>query len=134
MKPDVSAPDPIVPEAVGVAKPANGDSDDRELLARINRILSGQEPPPLMSTPPEVQPWVDRMVADRPNMTPEDRQQITDDFNLQYHHGGNEVLTWQTPQGLAVLAVGTESIARILNHLPFEERQDVWVRFPPPWG
>jgi hypothetical protein len=133
MKPDVSdpqpsAPTPSLPRGVPATEP------DAEFLGRIDRILTGEEPPPLMKTPPEVQVWVDREAARLAQwMTPESLQRMTDNFNLQYYYGGQEVLTWQTPQGVAVLAVGMEQVARVVNHLSPELRLTVWSRVPTPW-
>src|SRR5262245_17624155 len=103
-------------------------------LARIDRILAGQEPPPLMTTPPEVEQIVNRLVARLDEVLPEERQRVADDLNLQYYHGGNPVLTWQTPKGRAVLAVGLEQIQRVLDHLSDEQRLQVLEQFPDPWA
>jgi hypothetical protein len=58
---------------------------------------------------------------------------VLDNFCLQYLHGGNEVLTWQSPAGLVVLAVDTDPITRVLDHLTQEQRFEVLIRFPPEW-
>ena len=50
-----------------------------------------------------------------------------------YHYGGQEVLTWQSPQGLAVLAVGMEEAAKVRKHLPAEHRLEVLGQHPEPW-
>jgi hypothetical protein len=131
MKPDVaSVPSP---PAAPPAEPPQKPEDERAFFERIDRILAGQEPPPLMTTPPEVQAFVDREVAQFPGITPEELQRIKDDWSLQYYHGGKEVLTWQTPAGVAVLAIGTEQTSRVLKHLSPELRLEVLIRFPDPW-
>jgi hypothetical protein len=134
MKPDVSDPQPSTPTP-SLPRGAPATETGAEFLARIDRILTGEEPPPLMKTPPDVQVWVDREAARLAQwMTPESLQRMTDNLNLQYHYGGQEVLTWQTPQGVAVLAVGMEQVARVVNHLSPELRLTVWSRVPPLWA
>lgn len=134
MKPDVSHPQPTVPEPRSSLAAPTGAEVDSAFLARIDRILAEQESPPLMKTPPEVQAKVNPEAARLAQwMTPEALQRMTDDFNLQYHYGGNDVLTWQSPQGLVVLAVGYDQIGRVLDHLTPEQNLAVCTRFAHPW-
>lgn len=110
-------------------------AEDLALLERIDRILAGQEPPSLMTTPPEVEEQLEALLASLApvQVLPAERQRLADDLNLQYYHGGNEVLIWQTPQGRAVLAVGTEQVARVCDHLPQEQLFRLSVQFAEPW-
>jgi hypothetical protein len=66
-------------------------------------------------------------------MPPEERQRLAEQWSLQYHHGGEQVLTWQSPQGLAVLAVGMEGVARVRQHLSDERCLEVLGQIPHPW-
>jgi hypothetical protein len=109
--------------------------EDPQLRERLERILSGQDPPPTMTHPPEVLEMLDKVLALHPDIaiTPETRQRMLDDWALMYHHGGEYVLTWQSPQGLAVLAVGMEENARALQHIPTERWLDLLEQFAEPW-
>lgn len=106
---------------------------DRECLERIRRILAGQEPPPVMTPPAEVVEFATLHAPRFSQLTPEGQRFVLENFSLQYLYGGNEVLTWQSPEGLVVFAVDMEPVARVLNHLSQEEMFQVLIRFPPPW-
>ncbi len=108
-------------------------AEDPLLRARLERILSGQEPPPTLTPPPEVLQLLQHELARLPDMPEETQQRLLADWSLMYYHGGQHVLTWMSPQGLAVLAVGTEEIARALQHLSPDRWEEVLERFAEPW-
>lgn len=126
----------VLPPGTSVPPPSDPTSrfaEDPALRDRLGRIFAGQEPPPTLATPPEVQQLLDHELARHPDLSVSERQRLLTDWSLQYHHGGNEVLTWKSPQGLAVLATGAEEVARVLQHLPPERRLEVLVQHPEPW-
>ena len=130
MKPSVfqivsPAPEPPPPEPPFVEDPA--------LRKRLERIFTGQEPPPVMTAPPEVLEMLDKILEGYPHVVPSERQRLLDNLCLRYHYGGQEVLTWPSPQGLAVLAVGSEEVASVQNHLSAERSLEVLGQFPRPW-
>jgi hypothetical protein len=131
MNPEVAAPQTTPPDAPIEQGPPS--EEERELFARIDRILASLEPPPLMTTPPEVLEWAEKHVPRFSELTPEGREMTLENFNLQFYHGGNSVLTWRSPRGLAVLATGMERIARVLDHLSQEQCYQVLTQYPHPW-
>lgn len=63
-------------------------------------------------------------------MTPEAQIRITEDFTLQYYYEGLTVAFRRTPQGVEVLAVGSDEIALLTRGLSQEALSTVHVRQP----
>src|SRR5438128_40927 len=61
--------------------------EDPALRERLERILSGQDPPPIMTHPQEVLQMMEQEIARRPDIgiTPETRQRMLDDWSLMYY-------------------------------------------------
>src|SRR5262249_15307338 len=89
------------------------------LLEEDTRPHPLPSPRGLLTTPPEVEEIVAREVQKYPItiMTPEAKQRLTDDLNLQYYFEGEEVLYRPTERGAEVLAVGLREIGEVLQKL-----------------
>jgi hypothetical protein len=57
--------------------------------------------------------------------SPEARQRILDNNVLNWYYDGSYVAYRRTPQGVEVLAVGSEEIDKFRREHPLEERRDV---------
>jgi hypothetical protein len=88
--------------------------------------------PGLLPTPPEVQALLEKELQDHP-VTAKERQRLTDEWNLQYYYGGEEIAYRHTPQGVEVLAVGMDAACKLLRELPPERDSEVVLGHPDPW-
>jgi hypothetical protein len=120
--PEATPPDPLPPFP-----------EDPALRERLERIFAGLEPPPTIGHSPEVLQQLEQQLALTPDLPAETQRRLLDEWSLSYHHGGQHVLTWQSPQGLAVLAVGLEEAARAQQHLAPDRVLEVRGRFVEPW-
>ena len=88
--------------------------------------------PGLLPTPPEVRALLERELKDHP-VTDTERQRLTDDWNLQYYFGGEEIAYRHTPHGVEVLAVGLDAACKLMRDLPPERDAEVILGHPDPW-
>lgn len=85
-----------------------------------------------LPVPAEVMEFIERELAGR-ELTQSARREMLNNFTLQYHFGGREVVTRRTAEGIEVHAIGTSNCAAFIRGLTEEERGDYWVEYPDPW-
>jgi hypothetical protein len=96
------------------------------------RVVRQKKPPKLrglLPTPPEVAKYVADTEKRLP-MTPEARQRMIDNLNLQYYYSGELLATRYTPKGVEVLAVGLDEVSDLIDRVTPEERQTFTVEQP----
>jgi hypothetical protein len=83
--------------------------------------------------PPEVAEDVDRLDARilqelGAPMTPEARQRELEYATTNWYFDNTEIAHRRTPEGIEVLAVGSEEVSQFLKDHPLETRRDVVIR------
>jgi len=112
--------------ARGLPVPTTRQAGESITLYKPN-IIQPRPPQPahsprgLLPTPPLVEQTVAREVAKFPTLNAEAKKRITDYFNLQYYFEGQDIAYRFTEQGVEVLAVGLEEMAKSLENLSQEE-------------
>jgi hypothetical protein len=91
--------------------------------------MKGPKPRGLLPVPA----LVEEIVAKQKNLShpcfdEKAEKQMRDDFTLQYYYEWDTVACRITPQGVEVLAVGTEEIGVLLKEIPPELRPGVVVK------
>ncbi len=90
------------------------------------------KPRGLLPVPPEVAELVARDEAEcirrhGTGFSPEARQRILDDNVLNWYYDGSFVAYRRTPQGVEVLAVGSDEVNKFRKEYPLDERRDVII-------
>lgn len=124
--------DTPVPPEVFESSDALPPEAAEQLVERFRRVLTGAEVLPPLEVVPEVREAVERVIQGK-EVSPEERQRITDDFALQYHHGGRQVACLRRPSGVVVLAAGPQEVELLLKRLEPEHRDGVVIEYPDPW-
>ncbi len=91
------------------------------------------KPRGLLTVPPEVAEFVARDEAEcirkhGTGFSPEARQRMLDNDVLNWYYDGSLVAYRRTPQGVEVLAVGSEEVNKFREEHPLDERRDVIIR------
>jgi hypothetical protein len=90
------------------------------------------KPRGLLPVPPELAELVARDEAEcirkhGTGFSPEARQRILDDNVLYWYYDGSLVAYRRTPQGVEVLAVGSDEVHQFREEHPLDERRDVII-------
>ena len=93
------------------------------------------KPRGLLPVPPEVEAIVAReeaRIAQKHGIpiAPEASNRMEDDLTLQYFYEGSDVACRETPQGVAVVAVGWDEIGEYLKTTPSGQPPGVRIRQP----
>jgi hypothetical protein len=85
----------------------------------------------LLPVPPHVEELVaSEKVRLQPYVTEEAEKRMRDDWTLQYYYEGETVAYRITPQGMEVLAVGTDEIGELLKGMSQEELLEITTGHP----
>jgi len=123
---------PLPPEVVESENRRFKNEAERLRFEHFRRVISGAETIPPLEVAPEVRKAVDTVLQGI-DVSPEARQRVTNDFNLQYHHGGKRIACLRRSGGVMVLAVEPEDVSLLLKHLEAEEWADLRIEYPDPW-
>ncbi len=90
-----------------------------------------EAPRGLVRPPPEIAAWVaEEQTRRQPYYTDAYAKLILDDLTLAYYYEGVNVAYRSVPEGVEVLAVGDDEIARFERNTPPEQREDVEIDTP----
>ncbi len=120
-----------IPTSPGFVAPPGPPAESP--LARAARILSGNiRPDDYLPVSEEDVAFVDGSEARTGiKLLPEYRRKMISCLALQEHHGGNEVLTFHTLDGVIVLAAGGDEVDWIAKSLPREQQSRTVIEYPP---
>ncbi|MCI0703205.1 MAG: hypothetical protein L0241_19170 [Planctomycetia bacterium] len=111
-------------------------SRTEEMLERAKRILAGDiRPEDYLPVTPELMHDLDEYCKHLETesgivATAEARQRMLNDWTLQFHHGGTNVLARYTDRGVLVLAAGNDQIGKVRQHLNPDYRHGFALMFP----
>jgi hypothetical protein len=81
--------------------------------------------------PPEIAEEVAReQASEQPYYTDDYAKLTRDNWTLTYYYEGETVASRSTPEGIEVLAVGSEEVRRFFQETPDEAQQGVVIRHP----
>jgi hypothetical protein len=90
------------------------------------------KPKGLLPVPQEVIDIVDAYLATLNSFLPEDRLAMIYDYTLQWHYGGEMIISRKTERGYEVLASGDE-VWDFLKNAPEEQKKGIVIDHPHGW-
>ena len=106
-----------------------------ERLRQIKRILAGEEPGEPAPVPQEVHAVVEKLLSDLDReVTPEERERLTQDATVLYYGGGQPVACMRTARGVMIFGIGWPAISQLVVRIPPSARQEMRIEHPTPRG